>query len=88
MCSDGVSPSCHKPREEQSTFWPWLWLFQSPVLHELKGKGDIQYLEREMWSPCHCARIPGPLGLPAPDPGKRRSRHYSQRGTGQVKMGP
>lgn len=63
-----VSPPCHQLGEEQSTFWPWFWLFQSSVLHELKGEGDIQHLEREMQSRRCCTLISGPLWCPGTCP--------------------
>lgn len=32
-------------------FWPWFWLFQSSILHELKSKGDVQdLLFKAVWS--------------------------------------
>ena len=74
LCAGEGLASCHEPREEQSTFWPWFWLFQSSVLHELKGKGDIQDLEREMKCVRRCTFIPGPLRLPGTCPWKVEER--------------
>lgn len=70
LCAGEGLAYCHQPREEQSTFWPWFWLFQSSVLHELKGKGDVQDLERERQCMRCCTLIPGPLGLPVTCPWK------------------
>lgn len=42
--------------KKESTFWPGFRLLQPSVLHELKGKGDIQDLARQTWWICHCIR--------------------------------
>lgn len=64
---------CHKPREEQSTFWPGFRLFQPSILHEFKGKGNIQDLARQIHWICHC--IPS---------GPRTQGSYDSRTLGYV----